>query len=438
VSSKIVFAEQNHGHSKLLQKYKISKSEYSIYNDKIKFDKYDCIIDAIFGIGLSRNINSNIVDIFHNILSNKPYNHDISWNNKIISIDTPSGQFIDSTYSTTISIYPKYILELGFPKVGNYFHFPTPQKHILDIGFKKLKKFDFQIIDEHDIDNLIKPFYKDEKIHKHKKKVNIIAGSDKYPGAAILCSKAALQSGSGYVNLFVDTSNENTINLIKNNLPESIVESLNSIHDFDKEDTFVDIENLLIGPGINFNRSMNIDYDFYNFNDCVIDAGGLKNKELSEFPLKSILTPHMGEFQGLFKFKFYVNDPIDGKRYEYCGLNSGSNFDFKLFKKIQKKLLGRIIILKSFNTYIIDSDMIYIMDSGPSLLATAGTGDVLSGILVSLLSQGYSRLEASVLGTYLHAEAANYYMNNISKDGMTASDLIDCIPYAFNKLRKND
>ena len=78
------------------------------------------------------------------------------------------------------------------------------------------------------------------------------------------------------------------------------------------------------------------------------------------------------------------------------------------------------------------------MDRGPSLLATAGTGDVLSGILVSLLSQGYSRLEASIFGTYLHAEAANYYMNNISKDGMIASDLIDCIPYAFNKLRKND
>ena len=81
--------------------------------------------------------------------------------------------------------------------------------------------------------------------------------------------------------------------------------------------------------------------------------------------------------------------------------------------------------------------MIYIMDRGPSILATAGTGDVLSGILVGLLSQGYSRLEASILGTYLHAEAANYYMNNISKDGMTASDLIDCIPHAFNKLRKN-
>ena len=81
--------------------------------------------------------------------------------------------------------------------------------------------------------------------------------------------------------------------------------------------------------------------------------------------------------------------------------------------------------------------MIYIMSKGPSLLATAGTGDVLSGILVSLLSHGYSRLEASILSTYLHAEAANYYMNNISKDGMTASDLIDCIPHAFNELRRN-
>ena len=77
------------------------------------------------------------------------------------------------------------------------------------------------------------------------------------------------------------------------------------------------------------------------------------------------------------------------------------------------------------------------MDRGPSLLATAGTGDVLSGILVSLLSQGYSRLDASILGTYLHAEAANYYMSNISKYGMTASNLINCIPLALNKLRKN-
>ena len=59
-------------------------------------------------------------------------------------------------------------------------------------------------------------------------------------------------------------------------------------------------------------------------------------------------------------------------------------------------------------------------------------------MIVSLLSQGYSNLDASVLGVYLHAEAANYHIDNISKDGMTASDLVNCIPHAFNKLREHN
>ena len=79
--------------------------------------------------------------------------------------------------------------------------------------------------------------------------------------------------------------------------------------------------------------------------------------------------------------------------------------------------------------------MIFVIDKGTSLLSSAGTGDVLSGIIISLLSQGYSRLDASILGTYLHVESANYYMENYSKDGMIASNLIDCIPFAFNSLR---
>ena len=112
--------------------------------------------------------------------------------------------------------------------------------------------------------------------------------------------------------------------------------------------------------------------------------------------------------------------------------------DSNLFESIQKKIDDKIIILKMFNTFIITRKQIYIIDNGPSALATAGTGDVLSGILISFLSQGYSRIEASILGTYLHAEAANYYINNFSKYGMTASDLIKCIPNAFSKLCKQN
>ena len=120
------------------------------------------------------------------------------------------------------------------------------------------------------------------------------------------------------------------------------------------------------------------------------------HEDLNSYPKYSILTPHIGELKR--KFDFYKEKYLD----------------INLFTQIQKKLDEKILIIKSFNTFILTKDKVYIMDKGSMLLATAGTGDVLSGILVSLLSQGYSRLEASIFGTYLHADSANYYMNNIS------------------------
>ena len=178
------------------------------------------------------------------------------------------------------------------------------------------------------------------------------------------------------------------------------------------------------------------DEEYDNDGEFIFDAGVLsalrslsKKKKmniLDILPPEFILTPHAGEIHSMFPCK-----------------DNESVYSYSYIKRIQMELENvaypgnnQIIIYKSWNTFIITKNMIYIMDKGPSLLATAGTGDVLSGILVSLLSQGYTRLESSILGTYLHAEAANYYMNNISKDCMTASDLIDCIPYAFNELRK--
>ena len=99
VSSKIVFTEENNGHSKLLKKYKISKSEFSIYNDKIKFDKYDWVIDGIFGIGLSRSINEKYQKIIKKINNNE----------NTISIDIPSGFSADG-YSCTHNVKSKYTL----------------------------------------------------------------------------------------------------------------------------------------------------------------------------------------------------------------------------------------------------------------------------------------------------------------------------------------
>ena len=405
VSSEVVFTEQKHSHANLIKKYKVSKSDYFIYNDKMKFDKYDWIIDGIFGIGLSRELDNRYINIFKKI--NKV--------NNIISIDMPSG-VIDSE-SNNIFIISKHTVTFGFPKLSHYMN-PVNSLKISDVGFRKLNNSRINKIDEFDVRKIIKPVINKKNVHKKKHQCNIIAGSICYPGAAYLCSMAASKAGSSYVALYT-YSEGNLIEGLQSMMPDIIVKDLEYYSAY--ENKFP----LLVGPGgATFEYSELIDVD-----GLVIDASAISCFNDPDYTVEdnifgisenSIMTPHMGEFKTFFK------------------IDKNKKINLEDIKKIQKLIGSRIIILKSFNTFIILKDMIYIIDKGPSLLATAGTGDVLSGILISLLSQGYSRLEASLLGTYLHAEAANYYIDNISKDCMTASNLIECIPHAFNKLREHN
>ena len=406
ISSKIVFTEEKHGHSNIIKKYNISKNEYSVYNDKTKFDKYDWIIDGIFGIGLSKDLNEHYQKIITELNSS----------NNIISIDMPSGFYADNDKSKCF-IHSRYVITFGYSKLGHYLS-PLNDLHISDIGFEKVSS-NIKKIEYVDILKIVKPFKRNKNIHKYSKaRCYIAAGSDDYPGAAILSTMAASKTGSSYVNLLINSKDDSLISKIDISLPDIIVKKSVSTPDF------VEIIKsnipVLIGPG-SLDRYHFKNIDSMKYNSFIVDAGAIpKGINLKYYSDNTIFTPHLGEFKRMF--------------------NLEDNFiiDYSLFESIQKKIERKIIILKSFNIFIMTNDKIYIMDRGPSLLATAGTGDVLSGILVSLLSQGYSRLDASILGTYLHAEAANYYMNNISKDGMTALDLIDCIPYAFNKLRTND
>ena len=399
VTSKIVFTESVDSHQKLLKKYKIYNDEYSTYNDQIEFERYDWIIDGIFGIGLQGEVSGKYLKIFNKVNKNK----------NIISIDISSGLSADCDRYKNI-IKSKHVITFGYPKLGHYLN-DLENIHISDINFNKTKNNNFQKVNKYDVSKIIQPLKKKNNIHKYSKgTTTIVAGSDIYPGAAILCSRAAFVSGSGYVKLFVSSDDAKLVKKIDIEIPEVIVKRLSN-----NCTKLLDDSSCCIGPGLT--KSMENLKIYNNHMSYIIDAGGfLSFKTIKDFPRYSIITPHIKEFQDIFNL-------------------SHSFISCDLFKKIQKQLNDKILILKSFNIFIITKDMIYIVDKGPSTLATAGTGDVLSGILVSLLSQGYSRLETSIIGPYLHAEAANYYMNNISKDGMTASDLIDCIPHAFNKLR---
>ena len=446
VSSEIVFTEDKHGHSKLLKKYKVSKTEYSIYDDKTKFDKYDWIIDAIFGIGLSRYLNDKYETIVENLNQNK----------NIISIDINSG-LSSNTDEYKCYVNSKHVITFGYPKLGHYLN-SINNLQIVNIGFKDIENSNICKIEINDIFKIIKSFNLNKDIHKYLKRCQIYAGSNAYPGAAILSARAAKKTGSGYVNLFVDCD-KNLLNNLDVQLPEVVVkhsELIPGAPNSENEQCW------LIGPGGTTLASFNDVHPYYYglraepWVKFVIDASAITHisqnlddySKVSEDPagcsfvnideLKSpfelippgsIMTPHLGEFKKFFQIA--EHEPITSSV-----LNNIQSIIKETHKIDMDSSSLNIVILKSFNTFIITKKQIYIMDKGPSILATAGTGDVLSGILVSLLSQGYTRLQASILGTYLHAEAANYYMDNISKDGMTASDLIDCIPFAFNKLRE--
>ena len=424
VSSKILFTEKEHSHTELLNKYKISKSEYSIYNDSTTFNEYDWIVDAIFGVGFKVDPNCPVLDQFHEDLILTMVHNDLAFNlnklifNNIISVDIPSSFLADGGMMNRSSFnQATYTLALGYPKLG---FFDTDFREYvstiinIDIGLNKIENHNTNLIEQKDVYDICKKFILKLNNHKYTKHCFVIAGSDKYPGAAMLACKAAYKSGASYIELFSPSSNINQA-MINSELCETVIlEKIN--------ESFHSTRAVLLGPGLN-NYKLT-DFNFVGLDNIVIDADALNKYALDEYP-KGVFTPHFGECRRMFNF------PHDD--YPFTSINK------TVIEHIKDKINHQqIIICKGPSTYIITKTKTFIVDNGPSTLATAGTGDVLSGMLVSLLSQGYARLEASILGAYLHAEAANYYIDNISKDGMTALDLIECIPHAFNKLREHN
>ena len=186
---------------------------------------------------------------------------------------------------------------------------------------------------------------------------------------------------------------------------------------------------LLIGPGLGEHikttelTSRLLKYIKSNGNSCVLDGSGFeplyhKNITIKDLPENSILTPHYGEFKKIFPEISLSNDnPIE------------------LCRSIADKLNGRVLVLKGPSTVVVtQSKQFYIINNSNSLLATAGSGDVLAGIILGLLSCGYNIDNASILGVYIHSSCSMIQYDMTSKKSMSASDIIEKIPIAFNEL----
>lgn len=252
--------------------------------------------------------------------------------------------------------------------------------------------------------------------------VLLIGGSYGKMGSVCLSSKAALRTGCGLVTAFVPKCGYEIVQIA---IPEVMVltdENENILSNIN-----YNFEPNAIGIGMGIGQDKFTEKAFYNFllsnkTNLVIDADGLnilsKNKNwLSLVPPKTILTPHKKELERL--------------------IGTWQTEEEKLAKVTQLAIENDlIIVVKGAPTLIISNSEIYQNTTGNQALATAGSGDVLSGIITSLLAQNYEPKNAAILGVYLHGLTADIAAPEMSYQAFIASDIIGYLGKAFLELSR--
>ena len=272
-------------------------------------------------------------------------------------------------------------------------------------------------------------------------RVLVLAGSPGLTGAAYLCSKAALRSGSGIVTLGVPESlnpiMESKLTCVMTHpLPETKVSTLSNKGKKKIMKLCESHDVVALGPGLSQQPETRelIIWLIQNI-DCnmVIDADGLnalsdKVNVLHKIKRHAVLTPHPGEMSRLTGLGSAKN--VQKER-----LNTASQFIQSIQKKSNNE--GKLtLVLKGDKTIVADSIKVYVNRTGNPGMATAGTGDVLTGIIASLIGQGYDVFDASQLGVYIHGLAGDIAAKKKGEHSMIASDIIECLPDAFIKYRK--
>ena len=281
------------------------------------------------------------------------------------------------------------------------------------------------------IDPKMKEIFPKREKNSHKGdygKIAIIGGSEGMAGSVYMASLAAMRAGAGLTYIIAPKSISEILQIKAN---EQIVLPVSSDNFYyDKEiknqvlEAIKDKDVLALGPGMGKGDSLPklIDQIIRNTDaGIVIDADGLNalSQDLSILGTKNniILTPHLKEFERLSGIGI---DEINQNREEIA-------------KHFAKKH-GIILVLKSENTLVTDGDKIYTNKIGNPGMATAGSGDVLCGIIAALLKR-LSPFEAAILGIYLHSLAGDIAKDKLGEDSLLATDIIDSIPQAIKLLR---
>lgn len=383
------------------------------------FDEKTVIIDALFGIGLSRNPEGIFKEVIE-FLNSK--------NNPKISIDIPSGLFANqikdknlttfkADHTLTFQFWKKAFLH---PETGIF----AGKVIVLDINlaqqFIENTPTDDFVIDDEIILNIFN--IRQDFAHKgtYGKSI-IVGGSFGKIGAVVLATKSALKTGSGLT--FVLAPNCGYEILQTSAMEAMFIEGgekfINQIEE---------VENTVygIGPGLGTEKETEkalLEFLENHQSPLILDADALniisKDKSyLKLIPKKSIITPHPKEFERLF-----------GK--------TDNSFERLDLAKTKAKELGLYIVLKDHHTQVVTPEgTVFYNVTGNSGLAKGGSGDILTGIITSLLAQRYSEEEAAIFGVWLHGKAADFAAKKHSKEAMQPTDVINELGNVFLYLNK--
>ena len=380
------------------------------------FNSADIIIDAIFGTGM----HGDAAGIFKDAIEKINESHAF-----VLSVDIPSGVSANSGYASSPSALADLCVTFSALKLG---HLLFPGKSY----FKKLVKVDISIpqkvINEFEsgydiIDKTCKKLLPKRSNNSHKGsfgKALAYVGGKGTSGAACLSSSAILKSGAGMV---MATVPESIYEIVAKHIPSVMVHPITSKKEVLDKISWADVLLLGCGTGVN-EETKKIVFDLIKTNEkpMCLDADALNI--ISENPdillskkCEIILTPHILEFSRLSGLSV---DEIKKKPIE-CA-------------KAFSKKYGVTLVLKDAVTIVSDKfGHIFISSGSNSGMATAGSGDVLAGIITGLLAQGVAPLESSVLGVYIHLASGMLAKDEKGEFGMTAEDILKAVPYAIKE-----
>ena len=398
--------------------------EVSMEFDPPVLDSNTLVIDGLFGSGLNKPLAGGFASLVKYINSSQA---------KVVSIDVPSGLMTeDNTYNVRANIIrATTTLTLQQPKLS--FLFPENQQfvgqlRVLDIKLSKegMDKIEasFTIVEESDVRERLL----DRSPFAHKGQMGtslLIAGSYGMAGAAILASKACMRSGAGKV--VVNTPRRN-IPILQVSVPEAIVQPGSEETIYAETVDTEDYQAMGIGPGLGQSEQTAIALIAQlRRTQCpiVVDADAINilanhRAWLQQLPKDIIMTPHPKEL-----------DRLEGHSADsYERLTKARN--------LAERLKGYVILKGHYTAICCTDGHVMFNSTGNAGMATAGSGDVLTGILTGLLARGYKPQDACLVGVYLHGLAGDLAARELGEESLVASDIISHLGKAFCELRSSE